>query len=49
MGIIAGNDMAALQHQTDQGPRAKIAAAVTPIKIFFEIFKHPSCERMPDT
>ena len=52
MSFIAGDDVAALQHQADDraiaGLLAEIAAAGIPIQIFLEIFKHPRCQRVPD-
>ena len=48
MGVIAGNDVAALQHQANEGPSPELAAAGTPVQIFLEVFKHGRRHRVPD-
>ena len=52
VGFIAGDDVAALQHQADHRTLAcligELAAARGPIEVFLEVFEHPRGHGVPD-
>ena len=52
MGIVTGDDVAALQHQTDHRPFAgflrKVGAAGGPVQIFLEVLEHRGGQGVPD-
>ena len=52
MGIVTGDDVAALQHQTDHRPFAgflrKVGAAGGPVQIFLEVLEHRGSQGVPD-
>ena len=48
MGIVSGDDVAALQHQADQRAIGHITAALIPIEVFPQVFKHLGRQGMPD-
>ena len=52
VGVVSGNDVAALQHQANHGASSgllrQISAACVPIQILLEVFKHRWSQWMPD-
>ena len=52
VGLIAGHDVAALQHQADHrtlaGLLGEITAAGAPVEVLLEVFEHPRRQGMPD-